>query len=60
MTNKEYAEKLWEEGPWWCIECDHSMKEAKDAFLHPEYCNEIVCEDCFNSLSSEEESYCWD
>jgi len=43
---KERAEKLWEEGPWWCIECDHSIQEKEEAYLHPHYVNEIICKDC--------------
>jgi len=51
MTDKELAEKLWKEGPWWCIECDDPLEEEEEAFLHPQYPNEIVCEYCHERYS---------
>lgn len=52
MTDKEKAEKLWQESSWWCIECDGPIDEKEDAFLHPQYDNEIVCEDCHSRYNS--------
>ncbi len=46
MTKKERAEKLWETGSWWCIECEGPLDKKEEAFLHPQYDNEIVCQDC--------------
>lgn len=56
MTKKEYAEKLWKQGPWWCIKCDCSIEEASGAYLHPDY-DEIVCEDCSHGDTISEEEY---
>lgn len=51
MTDKEYAEKIWREEVWWCIKCDSSIETEEEAYLHPDYCEAIVCEDCYRHIT---------
>lgn len=52
MTQKSKMRKKADGLDFGCIECDDPMEVGDECYIHPLYSNEVVCEDCYDTMTN--------